>query len=838
MTHQTKTYRKFVATAATATLVASAVAPAASFAAEDVKVTDIDGHRHQEAIETLVAEGVIQGFPDNTFRPDATISRGSAAIMIARSLDLLDGKDIPDNPFTDVGEKDQAYEAIVKLADKGIVSGFTKTQYKPDETVTRGQMAKIIAEAFELELGTGDDTPFSDVTSKVSTGKYISAIFKVGITEGYPNGKFGTQDGMKRGDFAQMTYKAMVNAGLIDEDPGVVDELVVESVSAITTTGVEVTFPEITEAIEDANVVVVDGEGNVVPTEAKLLAEGEKSAEFAFTTPFDVDHEFTGVWTVNGIEYNFDAINQLEDIRSAVEAGNQIKLQEALDAAGIQYANETRIASYLVALQEGATESLESVQEAITKVDEKAATEADKEATIKAVEEAKTQAQLLSALQSNFQHVNPEWIVNYANNKDAGDANLLAFTPTDDVDADYDTIQEAIYTTNFTKVTPKVEEANMSLDSKKVAEARTLVTKWIPAGEEDEVTTKDWALDGLDLEDALIAVNNARTNSALKSALTSLDNLENTLVEKYKNVKSIEGVAEDKLAAVKEDKFDLDTVKDANLTAYRNAIAAIEGVEGKNQRSDIQTIITKANEKAIADAKVEVLKNINEVDAKTSATDVVALLQKSQELHEQTNKVNNAYAEAYKTALVEKTTATEPVVLDAAGVNTLVGNVNVAEDAKALLAAVNSASTASEMSKALIALEAANDKTDFTNLSSTAKLEVAEIVLAKRNSETDKKFDDKNAVLAAVKAGEVGSETGAIAERTAFLKAVNEADSIAKMRTVLAGKGSLVPEFADLGTVAQTEKAEAVYNQLQELKDQEPASEFQTITSIRTAAGL
>jgi len=600
----------------------------------------------------------------------------------------------------------------------------------------------------------------------------------------------------------------------------------VESVSAINATSVEVNFPEITTAIEDANVVVKDGEGNVVPTEAKLLAEGETSAEFTFTTPFKADHKFTGVWTVNEKEYSFDAINQLADIVAAVVTSpNQIKLQAALDAAGITYADETRIAAYLLELQKdsaAATSSLEAVQKAITKVDKDAAEETSNEAAVKAVVDAKTQAQLLRALQANFDVVNPEWIVKYDEAIDFGAEDVVTV----------EIIQGLVYEVNVSEVGPKVETANMSLDSKKVSEARTLVTNWIPAIATDVDSElaglKEQLVDLLNVEDALIAVDQAKTNSALKTALVNLDKLETELVEKYTDT-------------VLEKEFFIKDVEDANLTAYRTAIEEAE-IGAKNQRKDIQKIVTDENTAAVGSAQTKVLEDLNAVTAKTAAANVVALLEKSQVLHEKTNKVNSAYAEAYKTAVLVAVDG-EETLADADAVNTLVGTVNVAQDTAAQLAAVNTASTAAEMSNALIALEAANDATNFTNLASTAKLEVAGIVLAKRNAieagadQKAKEFKNAAAALEAVSA----EDTGAIAERTAFFGSVNGADTIATMKTVLAGDNSLLPEFAKLGAVEQTEKAEAVLNKLAEIRanDEAPAvTNFKTIAEIKAAAGL
>ncbi|WP_438335175.1 hypothetical protein ACIR03_01555 [Clostridium cochlearium] len=564
-----------------------------------------------------------------------------------------------------------------------------------------------------------------------------------------------------------------------------------------------------------------------------LLAEGATQADFEFVTPFAEDYEFTGVWTVNGEPYSFDAINQLAAIAAAVEDGNEVKLQAALDAAGITYNDETKMPQYLEALgEEGATESLEAVQKAISEIDKDAVEQADKAAAVKAVADAKTQAQLLAALEANFELVNSDWIVDYANDETNG---LLGFTATDpaDVETDFETIQGKINAINFAKVEPKVTAANMSLDSEKVAKARTLVTKWIPAGEEDEVTIKDWALDGLALEDALIAVNEAKTNTALKAALVNLDNLENELLKKY------EGVTIDGVTTTRTDDFDIETVKDENLTAYRTEIGNAE-LKNKNQRSDIQDIIIQVNDNAAAQAKADVLAALNKVDSKTVAADVVALLEQNQKLNELDNKVNPAYAEAYKKAIVETEATGDPAVkfADANAVNTLVGDVNKAEDAAALLAAVNVATTPADMSKALVALEAGQDPavTDFTNLSSQEKLEVAEIVIALRNAEEGKKFADSNAALGAV----TTESTGAIAVRSAFINGVNTATDIASMRTALNNE-DLFPEFFALDVTEKTEKAELVYNALLALRaddEGEEVSNFETIAEIKEAAGL
>ncbi|MFL0581100.1 S-layer homology domain-containing protein [Solibacillus silvestris] len=83
MANQPKKYKKFVATAATATLVASAIVPVASAAS----LSDISGNTHEEAIKSLVDAGVINGYPDGTFKPNKELTRSDVVKLLGKYLE-------------------------------------------------------------------------------------------------------------------------------------------------------------------------------------------------------------------------------------------------------------------------------------------------------------------------------------------------------------------------------------------------------------------------------------------------------------------------------------------------------------------------------------------------------------------------------------------------------------------------------------------------------------------------------------------------------------------------------------------------------------------------------
>ncbi|MCA1033469.1 S-layer homology domain-containing protein [Bacillus infantis] len=224
MAYQPKSYRKFIATAATATIVASAVAPAASAASvSDFK--DV-APKYLDAVSYLVANGITQGTTDTTFGTHDNVKRGDAAIWLAKAL-KLDLTNVPASGFTDTGRYDAAVSA---LKSEGVLSGKTATTFAPNALLTRGEMAKILANAYELTSDT--DVPFTDLGPNF--GPYIKALYEYEVTQGKTATTFGTSMNITRGDLAIFLKRAAE----------VVKTPEVASVTATSATQVEVKFTQ------------------------------------------------------------------------------------------------------------------------------------------------------------------------------------------------------------------------------------------------------------------------------------------------------------------------------------------------------------------------------------------------------------------------------------------------------------------------------------------------------------------------------------------------------------------------------------------------------------------
>ena len=115
--------------------------------ATDDFFSDDNGNTHEESINNLAESGVTLGFPDGTFRPDETVSREQMASFIARSMELAQ---VPGDMFEDV---DGTHEGNINaIAEEGITLGCSAVPllFCPKDDVPRDQMASFIGRALGL----------------------------------------------------------------------------------------------------------------------------------------------------------------------------------------------------------------------------------------------------------------------------------------------------------------------------------------------------------------------------------------------------------------------------------------------------------------------------------------------------------------------------------------------------------------------------------------------------------------------------------------------------------------------------------------------------------------
>ena len=712
----------------------------------------------------------------------------------------------------------------VKGAKKVTTGTYNKAYYvKGVKKVSTGLYASKYYKDGKVATGTYKGAYYVNGVKKVTTGYYNKAYYVNGVKKVstgllddklYVNGKLNQgyklynenlyKDAVLNTELALFEGKlydgAKLNEGIKEFDgkwynnaelangvvtvdgeklsfkDGVKLPLVVEGITTINTSVVEVAIAAPKTDVLKATVEVKDGKGNIVPVKAVDVSAGDKTVAFTFDKTI-TDADFTGIWTIDGVEYNFDVLNQFKAIK---DASTDIALYDALNAASIASVNPDLVGAYKTAIQAAISADkatkLSDIQPIIDQVNKEKVEEVKEAELVKALNDAKSNdIKFLAALQANFTQVNKEWFAEY---KKAMPATIIASKD----------VQDKINQVNETKIGAAYDKAFKSLATADIQAARELLTTYGATAGKDEFDKKGYANDSLDVLAALAKVDAATTNNTLKTALVELDALEAKLVEKYKN----------ESAVTVKDEFDVKEVKEEFLADYR---AAVKGavVGSKNQRKDIATIITTVNSTKLAGQKAATVKAVQGIKAETTEAEVVKLLQDVQTAHRTANqepalnKVNEAYAKAYKAAILAEGKLATLTTADA--INTLIGKVNGEQDAAAQLLAVNEAKTVAEMTSALTVISLANGtSTNYINLSAANKTEVAELVLAAKKAnfvDAEKVSEEVDAAVA--KRDELISEVNKVAKAkfdytkvdaalTALkVEAYNNLDAVAKL---------------------------------------------------------
>ncbi|KAA0944286.1 S-layer homology domain-containing protein [Sporosarcina sp. ANT_H38] len=175
-------------------------------AASTERFSDVPLSKHfAESVYDLAERNIIGGYPDGTFRPSNTITRGQAAAIIAKMI-KLDTSKVKDPGFKDVPKANGYYKAIAALVEKGIISGYGDGRYGPNDTITRGQMASILVKAFDLPRYDFNSykSPFEDVKRGTGHDRSILIIYRLGITTGTSPDRFSPNQSVTRGQAAKM----------------------------------------------------------------------------------------------------------------------------------------------------------------------------------------------------------------------------------------------------------------------------------------------------------------------------------------------------------------------------------------------------------------------------------------------------------------------------------------------------------------------------------------------------------------------------------------------------------------------------------------------------------
>ena len=88
--------------------------------------------------------GLMSGYPDGTLGLERDITRAEFCTLVAKMLGISDEENFTTEDFSDLPQTHWAYKNVMALADRGIISGYGDTTFRPSNNVTYAESAVIL----------------------------------------------------------------------------------------------------------------------------------------------------------------------------------------------------------------------------------------------------------------------------------------------------------------------------------------------------------------------------------------------------------------------------------------------------------------------------------------------------------------------------------------------------------------------------------------------------------------------------------------------------------------------------------------------------------------------
>lgn len=133
----------------------------------------------------------IIGYEDGTVRPGANITRAEVATIFFRLLtdETRESYWSQSSGFTDVASGAWYNNAVSTLTRAGILDGYEDGSFRPNASITRAEFTKI-AVSFFKHAGGASSNPFNDVPDSAWYAEFVKAAAELGLIDGYEDGTF------------------------------------------------------------------------------------------------------------------------------------------------------------------------------------------------------------------------------------------------------------------------------------------------------------------------------------------------------------------------------------------------------------------------------------------------------------------------------------------------------------------------------------------------------------------------------------------------------------------------------------------------------------------------
>ena len=150
------------------------------------------------------------GYADGTVRPNGKITRAEVATIFFRLLDDDTRAKYwsSENAFSDVSADKWYNNAVSTLSRMGVIGGYADGTFRPDAPISRAEFAKI-AVSFTQNNGSAVYNYFTDVKTTDWFAPYVTAAKDAGLIEGYSDGSFKPESKITRAEACAIVNRTL-----------------------------------------------------------------------------------------------------------------------------------------------------------------------------------------------------------------------------------------------------------------------------------------------------------------------------------------------------------------------------------------------------------------------------------------------------------------------------------------------------------------------------------------------------------------------------------------------------------------------------------------------------
>ncbi|HHX13102.1 MAG TPA: S-layer homology domain-containing protein, partial [Clostridiales bacterium] len=142
---------------------------------------DYKGHWAEDSIQSWIDKGYVKGYADGSFRPEADITRAEFISLVNRSFGFTEEAEVK---YSDVADTHWAYSDFKRAAAAGYINGFEDGTLRPNNKISRQEMASIIARLLNLSAAKDSDA-FLDLDDVDAIPEWSAGAVSALVDKGY-----------------------------------------------------------------------------------------------------------------------------------------------------------------------------------------------------------------------------------------------------------------------------------------------------------------------------------------------------------------------------------------------------------------------------------------------------------------------------------------------------------------------------------------------------------------------------------------------------------------------------------------------------------------------------